>query len=260
MPAFSNHGASAVHLAAPGVDIRSTFAAFSVVPGFPDGFEGSRSAFNRRWGARTGSPDWDRTKARETNGKYSLTDSPGGDYPNGANNSIRNRRGIDLGGKMGCGLDYEMWLKSERGRDGVLIYAGHRPSSFQRVAGWAGSTGGRFRHLFEDLSFLDGDSSAYLRFRFKSDRSKRLDGVYLDNLVVTCLNQTANAYATLSGTSMATPHVSGVAALLLASNATLTVAELKAAILGGVDALPGLAGSVSTSGRLNADKALDLVP
>ena len=40
----------------------------------------------------------------------------------------------------------------------------------------------------------------------------------------------------------------------------MTVAELKAAILGGVDVLPGLAGSVSTSGRLNAAKALGLVP
>jgi hypothetical protein len=40
----------------------------------------------------------------------------------------------------------------------------------------------------------------------------------------------------------------------------MTVADLKAALLAGVDTVPGLATHVSTSGRLNAAKALGLVP
>lgn len=62
-------------------------------------------------------------------------------------------------------------------------------------------------------------------------------------------------YAYLSGTSMATPHVSGAAALVL-SRCSLTTGALRQDLLATVDALGSLAGMVSTSGRLNVDRAL----
>ncbi len=65
-----------------------------------------------------------------------------------------------------------------------------------------------------------------------------------------------NSYAFFSGTSMATPHVSGVAALLLASNPNLTFQELKARIMLSSDPVPGLDGRTVTGGRLNVHKAL----
>ena len=67
-----------------------------------------------------------------------------------------------------------------------------------------------------------------------------------------------NSYAYFSGTSMATPHVSGAAALILSRCATMNTADLKALILNpdNVDAVPALNGLVSTDGRLNVDKAL----
>jgi thermitase len=61
----------------------------------------------------------------------------------------------------------------------------------------------------------------------------------------------AGGYRDLSGTSMATPHVAGGAALLAAARPGATVAELRALLLNGVDPKPSLAGRVVTGGRLN---------
>jgi subtilisin family serine protease len=60
-----------------------------------------------------------------------------------------------------------------------------------------------------------------------------------------------SGYASYSGTSMATPHVTGAAALYKASNPGATAAQIKAAILGSVVATPSLAGKCVTGGRLN---------
>ena len=65
-----------------------------------------------------------------------------------------------------------------------------------------------------------------------------------------------NQYALLSGTSMATPHVSGAAALVLAHSPDLTTAGVRAALLGSVARLPSLAGKVATGGRLDVAAAL----
>jgi subtilisin family serine protease len=71
------------------------------------------------------------------------------------------------------------------------------------------------------------------------------------------LSTTPNAsYGTLSGTSMATPHVSGVAALMLSVQPTMDVHTLKASLLQAVDPLPSLSGRTVTGGRINAQKAV----
>lgn len=72
--------------------------------------------------------------------------------------------------------------------------------------------------------------------------------------------QPGNLYQYLSGTSMATPHVSGVAALVLAKTPSLTTAQLKSAILNNVDPIPSLTGNCTTGGRLNAAKAVGGAP
>ena len=51
---------------------------------------------------------------------------------------------------------------------------------------------------------------------------------------------------------MATPHVAGLAGLLLSVNPNLTVTQLRNAILNTVDKKASLSGKVSTGGRINA--------
>lgn len=65
-----------------------------------------------------------------------------------------------------------------------------------------------------------------------------------------------NNYGFLSGTSMASPHVTGVVSLLLAENPDLTPPEIKTRLIETVDPLPSLAGNTVSGGRLNAFNAL----
>ncbi len=74
--------------------------------------------------------------------------------------------------------------------------------------------------------------------------------------------QPGNLYQFLSGTSMATPHVAGVAALVLSApgNSGMTVAQLKSAIINNTDTIPSLPGKTVSGGRLNAAKAVGTPP
>ncbi len=73
------------------------------------------------------------------------------------------------------------------------------------------------------------------------------------DILSTWLNE---GYREASGTSMATPYVAGVAALILANESDLTIAQLREKILQSVDKLDSLDGKVENGGRINAAKAL----
>lgn len=63
-------------------------------------------------------------------------------------------------------------------------------------------------------------------------------------------------YKSEDGTSMACPHVSGVAALVATAFPQASNEEIKERILNGVDKVPALKDKVASGGRLNAAKAL----
>ena len=65
-----------------------------------------------------------------------------------------------------------------------------------------------------------------------------------------------NSYASYSGTSMATPHVTGTVALLAAAYPQATATQIRTAILSSTTPVTGLTGKVATGGLLNAAAAL----
>lgn len=69
-----------------------------------------------------------------------------------------------------------------------------------------------------------------------------------------------DTYGYMSGTSMAAPHVSGLAALILAANPGYSWDQVNLNILFTVDPLEDLDGLVLTGGRINANSALTCIP
>ena len=66
-------------------------------------------------------------------------------------------------------------------------------------------------------------------------------------------------YSWASGTSMATPHVSGTAGLLWSGAPSSLATDISSAIMAGVDASPAFAGKTVSGGRLNVLRSLRLV-
>ena len=64
------------------------------------------------------------------------------------------------------------------------------------------------------------------------------------------------AYETFNGTSMATPHVAGAAALLWSLAPGASAQQVKNALIENVDPIPALEGKCSSAGRLNVYKAI----
>jgi subtilisin family serine protease len=75
-------------------------------------------------------------------------------------------------------------------------------------------------------------------------------GIY-STLPKSSKGQIVSAYGSYSGTSMATPHVTGAAALYAATHPGASAATIKSGILNSGVATPSLAGKCVTGGRLN---------
>lgn len=75
---------------------------------------------------------------------------------------------------------------------------------------------------------------------------------------VRTLSTVPGGYSFFNGTSMATPHTAGVAALIKSLEPTASVAGVKAALLGGAEPKATFAGRTTTGGRLNAERSLRL--
>ncbi|MCB0131543.1 MAG: S8 family serine peptidase, partial [Caldilineaceae bacterium] len=72
-----------------------------------------------------------------------------------------------------------------------------------------------------------------------------------------CTMCDSSGYRSASGTSMATPHVTGAAALVWSANPTLTNEQIKGRFLSGADALNDRSKTTLTNGRLNLLNGLE---
>ncbi|HEX6473684.1 MAG TPA: S8 family serine peptidase, partial [Candidatus Limnocylindria bacterium] len=260
---FSNFGQSSVDLAAPGDSILSA-TPHQVL--FADGFESGLANWVKQ--QPTGI-QWATTTSVAQSGLRSATDSKNGQYANGSNTWIETASSVDLSTGDNCQLDYAVRFDLQTQVDWLFVEGtANGWTTWDFIDGipngdfaWTGSSQGAMIDVPNPIEADGFNSPSQFDFRFRliSNGSVRRDGAYVDNVVLHCLTGShgTDDFIRESGTSMAAPHVSGVAALLLSAYPDATVAELKAALLDGTDPKAGLGTRTVSGGRLNARGALD---
>ncbi|MDP2400504.1 MAG: S8 family serine peptidase, partial [Actinomycetota bacterium] len=175
---------------------------------------------------------------------------------------------LDLSGASAeLALTFEAFYYTDPDLDVMTAYAstdGLTWSELARYSGFSGMWEPGFESKVVDLSTFAGESQVYLAFGFTSDgefsSADGLLGVAVDDLAVLegvwAEADYTNAYEWFSGTSMATPHVAGIAALVLSEWPNATGLDLKNAVMAGADYLPQLDGMCVTGGRANASRSL----
>jgi subtilisin family serine protease len=263
---FSNRGATTVDLAAPGVSILSAGTKAETVAG-PFGFEGPNPTDG--WVLGGTAPGWGVTNLAGATGTSSLTDSPGAGIPYQplADTHAQLPGPLNFSGRTGCHLTSRLRFDTEVPNDYVgLESTTGAATSWPAGTYYYGSTSGTFFNATFDLSHRDGEPSVHARFRLIANSSVQMDGMYVDDVAVRCASRPAaytgapDEYAALQGTSVAAPHVAGVAALVFSAHPSHTPVQVRERILLGVDPAPGQSGVTVTGGRLNAAAALRPVP
>lgn len=252
---FSNWGPSTVDVTAPGVTIYSTRppSRRSIGGSFPDNIESGPGEWTTE-----GTSQWTIVDREYQSPTHCWTDSPLGDYNNNTDSWLILPR-IDLSRKWQSRLTFYLRMETEAYRDFLYIEASTDGVNWTNISG-AGYTGSRSGSFTTDISAYDGRPTVYIRFRLVTDSQNTADGVYIDDADIVSVSHIydGDEFQFLQGTSMAAPHVVGVAGLILAQYPTLSLEDLRWRILNGTDVLEDLMGKVATGGRINANNSLRL--
>jgi len=251
---FSNYGATMVDLGAPGSDIESTTQSFLSVF--------SQPLLNPQAGGWT----------QVSTGLWQQQPTSSLDYTSA--DLIATVTGTEatlvtppLGVLAGtaCRMEFAMKFNLDLVTQRLFVDAKPNGGAWQNgLMEVSGSTSGLFEYnTMVDLTAFDGQSNMNLRFRVTGPPGTAYGGanpsyVRIADPQVSCVapEPVGGEYGIKSGTSMATPAVAGAAALLLSNQPSLTVAQLRQALLSTVTPMSSLQGITVTGGRLNVAAAL----
>ena len=125
------------------------------------------------------------------------------------------------------------------------------PSNYSTLSGTVNEAAASFEGVIAVASI----TSAGAMSSFSSYGATQVDiGAPGSSIISTVPN---NSYATYSGTSMATPHVTGAIALYASKYPDASAEQIRNAILATATPTTALAGKTVTGGRLNVSAALD---
>lgn len=245
---FSNYSATSVDVGAPGVNIYSTVNESNV---FSEDFE---SVVPPSIGNKF-TQDIDSTWGTiNSDGDIFITT----DYANWGSyqNDIYSRLYspiINLDGKLSSYLKFIIGCKTEPIYDslGLWFYDGQVWNLVDTYSG----------EILEEKEYNLSDyanSSFRFRFTWLTDLSVNSTGCLVDNISVVYYSDGSDEqYGFSDGTSMAAPHVAGLAGLIWGYKSDLTYSQVKDVILSTGDSLVSLAGKTVTGKRINASNALN---
>lgn len=269
---FSNYGVTSVDVGAPGTNIYSAIANTTLLnqtfegvvpPAVPSGWIVSGTSTNV-WGTYNIGGAWGKVL-------YSDLTIP---YANIASSSIMSPT-YDVSGSS-ASLDF--WTRCDteysdsEWRDYMVLEVSGDGSNFTQIERWdeasldmlneespATSTNSATYH-FSGIAIPSSYRTANFKFRFRwvtNASDNNYDGCLVDDVKILMFTNGADEkYGFMDGTSLATPHVTGLVALIEGYNPTLTTTEVKNIILTSGDSLGSLSGKTVSGKRINAEKAL----
>lgn len=248
LASFSNYGSTSVDLVAPGVSVLAPQPQRRTV--WTEDFE---TPLAGRWTSGGTGDQWGRSTLWAGSPTHSLADSPDGDHGPNVDSWVETVESLDLSGLGDCRLDYTVENRGANEsyfslvavrEDGETVDLAqlHEESDGRHSASFAGASGEagvRVRVTFFSNDFVD-------------------DGVYLDDLEVHCVDPAlpGTGHGLVSGTSFASPLVAAAAVLRRSLHPGESIAQTRAAILGGARIQPSLGGKIAGNRSLDARGAL----
>jgi subtilisin family serine protease len=272
LASFSDTGATSVDVGAPGVNIFSTFDESTIInetfnnviaPNLPPGWT---SDYVSNWGTynigTTAVPnnvlygDLTYPYVSSVNSTIGYTTVDLSSYSN-AKFDFTAKCDTEYTDPYGVGDSSSDYMALEISADGVNYTELKRWNSYSLDA-LNNYSGSPYVHEFDDLSIGSTYLTSNFQFRLRwvadgdSDRGSG-DGCLVKNFkILSYTDGSDEKYAFEDGTSMAAPHVSGLAGYLWSIKPTATTDEIISNILNNGDTLPSLIGKTSTSRRINA--------